>query len=65
MVVVVWESDLQLPVQSVPIVTTFVRSNLADDEVYSIKYNLIKFVSDGYFLRELRFPPQIKLTATI
>ena len=37
-------------------------------EVYSIHY-VIKFVSDlrkvGGFLRELRFPPPIKLTATI
>jgi hypothetical protein len=37
-------------------------------EVYSIQGYVIKFVSDlrqvGGFLRELRFPPAIKLTAT-
>ena len=38
-------------------------------EVYSIQHYLIKFVSDlrqvDGFLRTLRFPPPIKLTATI
>jgi hypothetical protein len=38
-------------------------------EVYSIQHYVIKFVSDlpqvGGFLRELRFSPPIKLTATI
>ena len=38
-------------------------------EVYSIQHYVIKFVSDlrqvGGFLRVLRFPPSIKLTATI
>jgi len=38
-------------------------------EVYSIQHYVIKFVSDlrqvGGFLRVLRFPPPIKLTATI
>jgi hypothetical protein len=37
--------------------------------VYSIQHYVIKFVSDlrqgGGFLRMLRFPPPIKLTATI
>ena len=48
--------------QSVPITTNVVSSNPVHDEV-------IKFVSDlrqvGCFLRVLRFPPPIKLTATI
>jgi hypothetical protein len=39
------------------------------DEVYSIQQYVIKFVSDlqqvGGFLRVLRFPPPIKLTATM
>ena len=39
------------------------------DEVYSIQHFVIKFVSDfqqvGGFLRVLRFPPPIKLAATI
>ena len=38
-------------------------------EVYSVKHYVIKFVSDlrqvGGFIRILRFPPTIKLTATI
>jgi hypothetical protein len=55
--------------QSVPITTKVVRSNPADGEVYLIQHYPIKFVSDlrqvGGFLRVLRFPPPIKLTATI
>jgi hypothetical protein len=43
-----------------------VSSNPANGEVYSIQHYVIKFVSD---LRQiggfLRFPPPIKLTATI
>jgi hypothetical protein len=46
--------------------TKVVSSNLAQGEVYSIHYYVIKFVSDlqqvGGFLR---FPPSIKLTAMI
>jgi hypothetical protein len=61
--------DLQLPVQSVPIATKFVSSNIAHDKVYSIQHYVIKFVSDlqqvGGFLWLLWFPPPIKLTATI
>jgi hypothetical protein len=38
-------------------------------EVYSIQHYVIKFVSDirqvGSFLQVLRFPPSIKLIATI
>ena len=56
----------QLPAQSVPITTKIVSSNPVHGEVYSIQYYVMKFVSD---LRQvggfLRFPPQIKLTATI
>ena len=58
--------QFQLPVQSVPITTKIVSSNPVHGEMYSIQYYVIKFVSD---LREvggfLRFPPPIKLTATI
>jgi hypothetical protein len=50
--------DLQLPVQSVPITTQVVSSNLIHGEVYSIQYYVIKFVSDlrqvGGFLQVLR-----------
>jgi hypothetical protein len=46
-----------------------VRSNPAYGEVYSIQHYVIKFVSVlrqvGGFLRVLRFPPSINLTATI
>jgi len=60
--------DLQLPMQSVPI-TTDVSLNLDQGEVYILQHYLIKFVSDlrqvGGFLQVLRFPPPIKLTATI
>ena len=52
-----------------PITTGVVSSNHAFGEVYSIQHYVIKFVSDlrqvGGFLRGLRFPPPIKLTATI
>jgi hypothetical protein len=63
-----WYLDLKLSKQSVPI-TTVVSSNPVHDEVYSIQHYVIKFVSDlrqvGGFLWVLRFPPPIKLTATI
>ena len=66
MVVIVWQLDLQLPVQSVPITTKVVSSNPVQGEVYPIQHYVIKFVSD---LRQaggfLWFPPPIKLTATI
>jgi hypothetical protein len=37
---------LKLPVQSVPITTKVVRSNLAQGEVYLIQHYVIKFVSE-------------------
>ena len=46
MVVIVWLLDLQLPVQSGPITTEVVNSNPVHGEVYSIQYNMRKFVSD-------------------
>ena len=68
-VVIVWYLDLQLHVQSVPITTKVVSSNPVHGEVYSIQHYVIKFVSDlrqvGGFLRVLRFPQPIKLTAMI
>ena len=49
--------------KSVPITTKVVRSNPGDGEGYSIKHNVIKFLSDlrqvGGFLRVLLFPPPI------
>ena len=66
---IVWVLDLLLRVQSVLITTKVVRSNPVQDEVYSIQHYVIKFVSDMRqicgFLRVLRFPPPIKLTATM
>jgi hypothetical protein len=56
-------------VQSVPINTKVVSSNLAHSEVHLIQHYVIKFVSDlqqvGGFLWVLWFPPPIKLTVTI
>jgi hypothetical protein len=61
--------DLWLPIQSVHITTEAVGSNPAHGEVYSIQHYLIKFVSElrqvGVFLRVLRIPPPLKLTAMI
>ena len=66
---VVWWLDLQLHVQSVPITTEVVSLNPVHGEVYLTQHYVIKFVSDlrqvGGFLLVLRFPPPIKLTATI
>jgi hypothetical protein len=69
MVVIIWELDLQLPVQSVPITTNVVSLNPVHGKMYSIQHYVIKFVGDlrqiCVFLWVLRFPPSIKLTATI
>ena len=46
MVVIVWQLDLQLPVQPIPITTKVVSSNPSYGEVNSIKHYAIKFVSD-------------------
>ena len=61
--------NLQLPMQSVPITTKALSSRPVYGDVYSIQCYVKKFVSDfrqvGGFLRELWFPPPIKLTAMI
>jgi hypothetical protein len=53
----------------VSVTTKVVRSNPVHGKVYSIQHYVIKFVSDlqqvGGFLQVIRFPPPIKLTATI
>jgi hypothetical protein len=53
----------------VHITTNVVSSNPADGEKYWIQHYVIKFVSavwqSGGFPRLIRFPPPIKLTATI
>ena len=52
------------PMQSEPITTNVVSSNM-----YSIQHYVMKFVSNlrqvGGFLRVLPFPPPLNLTATI
>jgi len=49
--------------------TNVASSNPVHGEVHSIQHYVIKFVSDlrqvGDFLLVLRFPPSIKLTATV
>ena len=61
--------DLQLPMQLVPITTNVVISNPAHGMVYPIQHYVIKFVSDlrqvSGILWGYRFPPSIKLTATM
>ena len=61
--------DLQLAMSSVPISTNVVSSNPAHGEVYSMQHYVKRFVIDMRqvcgFLQVLRFPPPIKLTATI
>jgi hypothetical protein len=65
-VVIVWQLDLQLPMQSVPITTNVVRSDPTHDEVYSIQHYVITFVGDLQQISGfLWFPPPIKLTAKI
>ena len=63
-VMIVWSLDLQLLVQSVPITTKVMSSNLALGEVH-----VIPFVSDLQqfcgFPWVLQFSPPIKLTAKI
>ena len=44
--VIIWYLDLQLPMQSVPIMTKIVSSNTIHGEVYSKQHYVIKFVSD-------------------
>jgi hypothetical protein len=55
--------------QAVPIATDVLSSNSAKGEVYSIEHHVIKYVIDLRqvvgFLRVLRFPPPVKLTAVI
>ena len=59
--------DLELPMQSMHIATNVVEYRSGD--MYSIQHYVIKFAidlrQDGGFIRVLRFPPPIKLNATI
>ena len=69
MVMIVWQLDLQLPMQSVPITTLFFISNPAHGEVYSIQLYVINFFSDLRQIDGLHqvpwFPPPIKLTGSL
>ena len=60
-IVIVWQLDLQLSMQSVPIATN-VSSNPIHWEVYSIQHYVIKFFSElrqvSGFLQVLRFPSE-------
>ena len=47
-VVILWELDLQLPMQLVPITANVVSSNPAHGKVYSIQCYVIKFVRDSW-----------------
>ena len=62
-VVIVWYLGLQLPVQSVPIITKVVSSNPVHGELCSMQHYVIKFIIDlrqvGGFLRVLRFATNI------
>ena len=66
---ILWQLDLQLPMQSSPITTKIVNLKPAHGQVYSIQHYLIKFVSDlrqvGGFLWVRRLLSPIKLTAMI
>ena len=66
MVVIVWSLDLQLLVQSVPIITKVLSFNPAHGEVYLIQLYVVKFVINlrQGFLKVLQFPPPIELTTT-
>jgi hypothetical protein len=55
MVMIEWQLDLQLPVQSVPISTKVVSSNPTDGEVYSIQHYVIKFVSTPKTIKTDRY----------
>jgi hypothetical protein len=46
LIIIVWQLDLQLPMQSVLITTKVVISNFGHGEVCSIQHYVIKFVSD-------------------
>jgi hypothetical protein len=71
MVVIVWlmVRYLLLPIQLVPITIYMGEFEFRSDEVYSMQYYVIKFVSDllqvSSFLQVLQLPPPVKLTATL
>ena len=62
-VMIVWQLNLQLPVESVPITSKVVSSNLVHGEVYSIQHYVTQYISDfrqiGSFRLVLQLPPPI------
>ena len=62
-VMIVWQLDLQLPVESVPITTKVVSSNPVHGEVYSLQHYVTQYISDfrqvGSFRLVLQLPPPI------
>jgi hypothetical protein len=58
----VWELDLQLTVQIVPITTSIVNLNPAHGEVCSIQLTVIKFVSDCHDITEILLKVTLKIT---
>jgi hypothetical protein len=65
LVVIVWQLDLQIPVQSMPFTTKAVSWNPVHGKVYSIQHYVIQFVSDLWFSLGTPVSPQIKLATTI
>ena len=67
--VIVWQVNLQLPVQSMPVTTKGESSNPVHGNLYSIQHYVIKYVSDlrsvGGLLQVLRYSPPNKLTTTM
>jgi len=69
-VVIVWQLNLQLPVQSMPVTTKGESSNTVNRNLYSIQHYVIQYVSDlrsvGGFLQVTpRYYPPNKLTTTM
>jgi hypothetical protein len=45
-IVIVWQLDLQLPLQSVPITTKVLSSKPTHGDMFLMQHYVIKFVSD-------------------
>jgi hypothetical protein len=61
MVVIVWQLDLRLPVQSVSITTKVASWKPTHAEVYSQQHYVIKFVSD---MQQVSFSPDTQVSPT-
>jgi hypothetical protein len=55
-VVIIWYLDLKLLVQSLPITTKVVSSNLIHGEIYWIQHYVVKFVIDLRQVKPRRSP---------